>query len=474
MTLTEIFKTNCRATTTLLNEKPSLSFKDLVSGFGGKNKNGIIARFSFDNFFIDLYFIESGPLAYAPNTIWINVGFESVSFLPFAVYDILAVAEPENFKCYTYPYLYTEEIMIQAFGEINDLFKRLIPKLQEFSETGTIKNNLILNQQETINKFVNDDIFKREIEMLDASLKIRDMLIRNFQESVISHVILGGVSDFFNNEHEKAIKKLSKAKYLTFYESRLFEKLKNGDLEGFDASPFREAKYKDYTKVAKKRTYSLGTKGLFKFIIPTILTTPLFFIIFLFTYIFLCYLKFNDTMLFMNSSLYSMVTLLLAAFLAGEGFSFHFSHKIRNPFKKKKKDEKEGITEFKRRSKILKYITILIETVIIILLFSTVNNTIAFTENKVLYPEDSAIVLKQEALRYEYLDSVYKAEGYYLYGIKYFELEHYILITKSGNMIDLAVYPESCTKEFETEILPLLIEKGVEVKYTKSEKDIVK
>ena len=54
MTLAEIFKTNCRATTTLLNEKPSLSFKDLVSGFGGKNKNGIIARFSFDNFFIDL------------------------------------------------------------------------------------------------------------------------------------------------------------------------------------------------------------------------------------------------------------------------------------------------------------------------------------------------------------------------------------------------------------------------------------
>lgn len=41
-------------------------------------------------------------------------------------------------------------------------------------------------------------------------------------------------------------------------------------------------------------------------------------------------------------------------------------------------------------------------------------------------------------------------------------------------MIDLAVYPESCTKEFETEILPLLIENGVEVKYTKSEKDIVK
>ena len=274
MTLAEIFKTNCRATCTLLNEKPSLFFKDLVSGFGGKNKNGIIARFSFDDFFIDLYFIENGPLAYAPNTIWINVGFESASFLPFAVYDILALAEPENFKCYTYPYLYTQDVMIQAFGEINDLLKKLVPELKEISETGTMKNNLILNQQETINRFVNDDIFKREIEMLDASIKIRDMLIRNFQESVISHVILGGVSDFFNNEQQKAIKKLEKAKYLTVYENRLFQKLKAGELEGFDASPFREAKYKDYTKIAKKRTYSLGKNGTLKFLLTSLLLIP--------------------------------------------------------------------------------------------------------------------------------------------------------------------------------------------------------
>ena len=47
-------------------------------------------------------------------------------------------------------------------------------------------------------------------------------------------------------------------------------------------------------------------------------------------------------------------------------------------------------------------------------------------------------------------------------------------MTKSGNIIDLAVYPESDTKEFETEILPLLIEKGIELKYAKSEKDIIK
>lgn len=470
MTLTEIFKTNCRATTTLLNEKPSLSFKDLVSGFGGKNKNGIIARFSFDNFFIDLYFIESGPLAYAPNTIWINVGFESAPFLPFAVYDILAVAEPENFKCYTYPYLYTEEIMIQAFGEINDLLKKLIPKLQEISETGTMKNNLILNQQETINKFVNDDIFKREIEMLDASLKIRDMLIRNFQESVISHVILGGVSDFFNNEHEKAIKKLSKAKYLTFYESRLFEKLKNGDLEGFDASPFRDAKFKDYTKLAKKRTYSLGKNGAARFILTSLLLTPFTTAIIFSLYLLFSFALFNKSLLFMNCDIYSLITLLISGVIVAELLSLNFSQKIFSFFKRNKNKKDDTVT-VKKRSSFLKISAILTETIVIVLLFSAVNNSLVFYKNKVSFAEDSTISLRQNSIKYEYIDTVYKVNGFY-FNNEFWKSEHYILVTKNGERIDTGYYLNNSNTDFEKNVLPQLLENGCSFKEIKSEEEI--
>jgi len=470
MTLAEIFKANCRATTTLLNEKPSLSFKDLVSGFGGKNKNGIIARFSFDNFFIDLYFIESGPLAYAPNTIWINIGFESASFLPFAVYDILAVAEPENFKCYTYPYLYTEEIMIQAFGEINDLFKRLIPKLQEISETGTLKNNLILNQQETINKFVNDDIFKREIEMLDASLKIRDMLIRNFQESVISHVILGGVSDFFNNEHEKAIKKLTKAKYLTLYESRLFEKLKNGELKDFDASPFRDAKYKDYTKVAKKRTYSLGKNGTARFLLASLMLTPFTTAIVFLLYLLFSFTLFNKSLFFINCDIYSLITLLISGTLIAELLSLNFSQKIFNFFKRNKNKTEETVA-VKKKSAFLKISSILTETIVIILLFTAVNNSLVFYENKVSFAEDSAISLRQNSIKYEYIDTVYKVEGFY-FNNEFWKSKHYILVSKNGDRIDTGYYLNNSLNEFEEKVLPELLENGCTLKEIKSEEDI--
>lgn len=470
MTLTEIFKTNCRATATLLNEKPSLSFKDLVSGFSGKNKNGIIARFSFDDFFIDLYFIENGPLAYAPNTIWINVGFESVPYLPFSIYDILTVAEPENFKCYTYPYLYTEDIMIQSFGEINDLFKRLAPKLTEISNTGTQKNNLISNQKETINKFVNDDIFKREIEMMDASLKIRDMLIRNFQESIINHIILGGVSNFFNNEHEKAIKNLEKTKHLTFYETRLLRKLKSGELKNFDASPFRDEKYKNYTKTAKKRTYSLGKNGTFRFIAGILLLTPFTTIPAFLLYLLFSFTLFNKSLFFINCDIYSMLTLLTSGILIAELLSLNFSQKLFAFFKRNKDKNKEKVP-VKKKSFIIKCSAILTETIVVILLFTAVNNSLVFYENKVSFGEDSVISLKQTSIKYEYIDTVYKVEGFY-FNDNFFESEHYILVSKNGDRIDTGYYLNNANSEFEKNVLPLLLKNGCTLKEIKSEEEI--
>ena len=470
MTLTEIFKTNCRATATLLNEKPSLSFKDLVSGFSGKNKNGIIARFSFDDFFIDLYFIENGPLAYAPNTIWINVGFESASFLPFSIYDILTVAEPDNFKCYTYPYIHTSEIMIQSFGEINDLFKRVVPKLSEISNTGTVKNNLILNQKETINKFVNDDIFKREIEMMDASLKIRDMLIRNFQESIINHVILGGVSDFFNNEHEKAIKKLEKTKQLTFYETNLLKKLKDGELKDFDASPFRDAKYKNYTKVAKKNTYSLGKNGTFRFIITSSLLTPFTTIFIFLLYLLFSFTLFNKSLLFINCDIYSLITLLTSGILVAEILSMNFSQKIFG-FLKRNKDKNEETDSVKKKSFILKLSAILTETIVVVLLFTAINNSIVFYENKVSFAEDTAISLKQSSIKYEYIDTVYKVEGFY-FNNEFFDSQHYILVSKNGDRIDTGYYLNNSTSEIEKLVLTKLLENGCNFKEIKSEEEI--
>ncbi len=468
MTLAEIFKTNCRASAKLCGFNPTLAFSDLTSGIGGKNKNGVIARLSFNDFFIDLYFIENGPLAYAPNTIWLSVGFESVPFLPFSVYDILAFSGIKNYKSYTYPYIYTAEVMIESFGEINDFLKTFIPLMQDITSSGVKKNKLIAHGKETINKFVGDDIFQKELEILDASVKIREMLIRNYVEGIINHTVLGGVAEFFKGNHEKAIKKLEKLKTRTLYEENLLNALKNGELKDYDASPYRNEKYKNYSKVAKKATYSLGTGEFTKFFAQSVLLTPIFTFILGILYLVLCYIKFNYAIFSLESGLISLISIILAGFMIAEVFVFHFSHKLRNPFKKKKQKSVKSI----KKPKALKYFTIIVETIVIILIVSSVNSTVAFTENRVYLPENKYVSLKQDAIRYEHFETVYKAKIYYLYGVKPVEFDHYILVSKNGKKIDLALYPSSNSQYFKETILPLFTDNGCEIIEIESERDI--
>lgn len=468
MTLSEIFKTNCRASAKLCGFNPTLAFSDLTSGIGGKNKNGIIARLSFNDFFIDLYFIENGPLAYAPNTIWLSVGFESVPFLPFSIYDILAFSESNNYKSYTYPYIYTAEVMIESFGEINDSLKTFVPLMRDIAENGVKKNKLIASQKETINRFVGDDIFLKELEILDASVKIREMLIRNYVEGIINHTVLGGVAEFFKGDHQKAIKRLEKQKNRTLYEENLLNALKNGELKDYDASPYRNEKYKNYSKVAKKSTYSLGMGGFFKFFTKAFLMTPVFCIILAIIYFLLCYLKYNDAIYYLNFDLISFVSLLIASFSIAEAILFNFPHKSKNLFKKKKAKDTPPL----KKPGIVKYITIFTETIVIVLLMSSVNNAVVFTENKVYFPENKYISLRQDSIRYEHFETVYKAKKYYHFGVQELDLPHYILVSKNGEKFDLALYPDNTSKEFEETILPIFLENGCEIIEIESERDI--
>ena len=468
MTLAEIFKTNCRASAKLCGFNPTLAFSDLTSGIGGKNKNGVIARLSFNDFFIDLYFIENGPLAYAPNTIWLSVGFESVPFLPFSVYDILAFSELKNYKSYTYPFIYTTEVMIESFGEINDFFETFIPLMHNITSNGVKKNRLIASQKETMNKFIGDDIFQKEIEMLDASVKIREMLIRNYVEGIINHTISGGVSDFFGGKQERAIKKLEKQKNRTLYEENLLNALKNGELKDYDASPYRNEKYKNYSKVAKKSTYSLGMGGFFKFFIKVLLMTPVFFVILGIIYFFLCHIKYNDALYYLNTDLISFASLLIAGFSVAEAVLFNIPNKPKKLFKKETVKE----TAKMKKPSVVKYITIFTETIVIILLMSSVNNAVVFTENKVYFPENKYISLRQESMRYEHFETVYKAKKYYHFGEQPLDIPHYILVSKNGEKIDLALYPNNTSENFEKTVLPLFTENGCKIIEIESERDI--
>lgn len=468
MTLKEAFKTNCRATAKLCGFAPTLAFSELTSGIGGKNNNGTIARLSFEDFFVDLYFIENGPLAYAPNTIWIGVGFEVCSFLPISVYDVLALFRETDFKCYTYSHLNSVELIIESFAEINAFFDDFLPLMQDIAKNGTKKNKLIASQEEAIKRVTGDDVFDRDNEIFEITAKLRDMLLRNYLEGIISRFVLGGVADFYNGNHKIAIKKIAKTKNKTLYEKNLLAALKSGELSGYDASPFRNEIYKNYAKSARTVTHLFGNGGLFKIFAKSALLSPFFAAVLGFFYLMLCHVRFGDAVYYLNLDLSAVVLLLLAGFLVAETLCFNFPRTPKNPFKNKKTPKIKAAN----KSKALKYFTILAETIVIILLFCAVNNTVAFTKNGVYFPENNSLSLKQEMLRYEHFETIYKAKGYYLYGLKHYPLEHYVLVAKNGEKIDLALYPSATSKDFEEKVLPFFTENGCEVTEIESERDI--
>ena len=173
-------------------------------------------------------------------------------------------------------------------------------------------------------------------------------------------------------------------------------------------------------------------------------------------------------MLINNVDLISFASLLIAGFFIAEAVLFNFPHKSKNLFKKEKLKDTPAV----KKPGIVKYITIFTETIVIILLISSVNNAVVFTENKVYFPENDYISLRQESIRYEYFEAVYKAKKYYHYSEQPLDIPHYILVSKNGEKIDLALYPNNSSENFEKTVLPLFIENGCEIIEIESERDI--
>ena len=172
----------------------------------------------------------------------------------------------------------------------------------------------------------------------------------------------------------------------------------------------------------------------------------------------------------MNCDIYSLITLLISGVIVAELLSLNFSQKIFG-FLKREKEKKDEIIEVKKKSSFMKFTAILTETIIIVMLFSAANNSLAFYENRVSYSEEATISLKQSSIKYEYIDTIYKVEGFY-FNDNFFKSEHYILASKNGDMIHTGIYLNNSHEEFEKLVLPKLLENDCTFKNIKSEEEI--
>lgn len=454
MDLNTYFSTLCRQLGVhLKTESPSI--KTLITNKKKNNKNGVVARYNFGDFFMDVYYIENLKGGGVQQVIWLSFFFDREPSITFSVYDILSVTDPQNFNCYTYSFVDSNELIKNCFDEIAELLQKLIPQLSKIAENGVEKNKLIERQKQKINAYFGDNIIEASQFLNDSADKILSMMFYNFFQYQIDIYLLGSPALFFKGKEEKALKLLKKAKYRSLYEDNLLSYLENGG-----KSP--ELSQTATAASTEKGSARQGTdkKGSLKILLYTLLFTIPISLVMALLFLGLTYLTATDS-LFIFGIKENLVFIPVFSSLPAIAIALNISSR------KKAKNKNIHIPSLTPKAKnALKYFTILAESVAIISLFTCINSTLVLRDNEFLYTTED-FPLSRTSCQYSSVDYAAVVEGYTYKG-KFQEDPHIAFVTKSGTIIDVYNSTFFSADKFKEETESFLKEKGIEIKELKT------
>jgi hypothetical protein len=414
---------------------------------------GTVATLSFDGFKVDITFIESGRAAYAQQTLWLSFTLDSDETMPFSIYDILAVCEPENFKCYTYTYVDSVELMRECFGEINEVLGRIVPHLSAILTNGIEKNKLIQSQKECINKYFGDSVMEQTQMLGGKADNIFNMMMRNFYDSQIESAVVGAQSYFYNGKEEKALKKLSRSKCRSQYQENLLKFIKDGG----KASKPTETLEKASSENGARRHGETWLGAIKIFFLGLLIDVPVSAVLIAIFFI-------VSKILFHNAVLYMgfFENVFMMPFF-GSLVSMCIAIHITKNRRKKNKNGDKTVQDVKTPNAVntlLKYVTIVGETLALIGCISSIYSTAVFYEDRVAYPV-SDFPFSHAECKYESVDSVAIVEGYYQ-GDKFIRSPYVAIVTESGAILDLYNATMLSAEDFSKHT-DFLEEKGIEI-----------
>ncbi len=458
MELKEYFSVLCRETAVNL-KIDSPSFKLLTSG-KKKAQTGIVASFKQDKFIFNIHYIESGKAAYAQQTIWISFVIDREPLMTFSIYDILTAVHPENLKCYTYTYVDSQELMRNCFKEIKELLTTLLPEVEQLCEDGVKKNALIALQKEKLNQYFGENFIENSEMVNDKMRKIISMMLFNFFQYQIESAVVGGQALFHQGKEEKALKHLKKAKYRSIYEDIILLHLEKG---GKAPAPSETVKQASTSKGTER--HGGGAKGGFKlflkaflFSIPALIACVILFLGLVFAT--------SHNALFIYGIKENLIFLFFPPMLIGLVIALNLLSRNNKKDKKITKTtiQKPPLPQYAKTT--LKYFTIAVETIALILIWASVNSTASFYKTGFSYSTED-IPLSKTFCEYSSIDYVAVVDGYY-YDNEFQKDSHIVFVTKSGEKLDLYNSTFFSTEKFEKELTPFLKENGIETKHLKS------
>lgn len=450
MELKEYFSAQCRASSVLL-KIPGPSFKKLVSG-KNNNEYGVVATLTFENFKLDISYFEQGCSAYPQQTIWLSFVPDCDTTLPFSVYDILAFTQPQNFNCYTYTFVDSQELMQDCFGEINNLLSSLVPRLTQALNNGVEKNRLVSAQKENITRYFGENILESGEMIGSAADKIINMMLKNFFEAQIEAAVFGTQALFYEGKTEKALKKLKKNKKRSKYQDNLLEYIEKGGNADNISTTVKKAS-------AQKGAARHGTSKkdfFFVMFLALLIDIGLTAVMFM-TFILICRVSMRGN-IYIGGIPESAIILTIFAFPLAASLAVRFYKHKRS---KKKDNPVQSPSQHKTKEIFLKYFTITAECIAIFGLLTCINSTTVFYEDYFKYSEETFPVYQYE-LDYTAVDYFALVEGY---DDGDFHEEPYIIVhTKDGESINLYNSTYICHSKLKNELSDFLKEKGVDFK----------
>ncbi len=458
MDLKEYFITKSRELSVKLKTY-SPNIRKLASGKGKTKKiQGVMASLDFDSFKIDISYTESGKLAYAQQTIWVNVSLSAEPGIPFSLYDVLAVTEPENFNCYTYTYVDSQQLMKSCFEELRQLLERIVPKFKEYLESGVNKNNLIIRQKETINKYFGDDVLEAGEALGGQADRLIAVMLANFHRAQVESAVLGSQALFYSGKTDKALKGLKKSKSRSPYQDNLLAYLENG---GKALEQSETAKNASADKGSVR--HGGGIKGGLQLLGYTFLFAIPLGILLCLIYYLIVKIYFRDSLF-----LYGLEENLLFPMFMGVFMAIGLA--LKRMWKKENSSSDSATAIHAPKSKatenLIKYFIIAGETLALLGVMTCAFSTTAFYKDSFSYGEGD-FPLRQTSCSYESVDYFAIIDGYY-WGEGQFAEDTYIAVkTKSGAVIDLynsTYYRAESIKNHND----FFKEKGIEIKSFKA------
>lgn len=209
----------------------------------GHMAEGAVSEYVFDTFTACV--IYNTVCGGAKSVLEMRISFSSEPEIDFSLYDLLYLLNENNFSCYIFPYVESEQRMRACLGVLHGALLAYRTQISAIGDDKRLRERAIARKKREMNRYFHTDIFAEQ----DMSDELFILQKSWYREWYISRFCAGWYKDYVTGNYEVAAKSFAKYENKSDYEIRLYRFIKT------------LASGVEYTPVPNEcNTYILGKK----------------------------------------------------------------------------------------------------------------------------------------------------------------------------------------------------------------------